>query len=140
MYALSTAYCNPMSRRRAYARYTGEDFLRPLMRMAESFMAPGVNVRETDDAHILSMELPGFEPSEINVSVQDGELTLDAEHAVEGEGEENTARREVHRRYQLSNVVEDGITAAYKNGILSVTLPKQPEPEAPPARRIEIAG
>ena len=68
-------------------------------------------------------------------------LTVDAEHKTE-EGGENEARyafseRSFHRSFSLEGVEEKGITAEYKNGVLSVTLPKV-HPAEPETRKIEI--
>lgn len=122
MYALSTVYRNPMV----------EDFFRPLMRMANDRLSPRESVQDTETAYILSVELPGYEQDEINVSVKDSVLSIDAQHESESEG----ARRHFHRSFTLDAIDEDAIAAAYRNGILSVTLPKQADTEA---RRIEIA-
>ena len=75
---------------------------------------------EEDDQFVLSVELPGFDPAEIDVSWDDGVLNIAAEHA----DEERGSRKTYHRRFRFPKTVdEDEISAAYNNGILEVQLP-----------------
>ena len=116
-----------------------DDFFRPFAEMAAPALRTGV--RETENAYILDAELPGFEQKDIELNVKGGMLTVDAEHKTE-EGGENEARyafseRSFHRSFSLEGVEEKGMTAEYKNGVLSVTLPKV-HPAEPETRKIEI--
>lgn len=75
---------------------------------------------EEDGNYVLSVELPGFDPAEIDVTWNDGVLNVAAEQ------DESAPRgpRTTHRRFRFPSAVDDdGITASYSNGILSVTLP-----------------
>ena len=75
---------------------------------------------EEDDEFVLTVELPGFGPAEITASWDSGVLNIAAEH----ENEERGTRRTYHRRFRFPRTVdEDGIEAAYQNGILTVRLP-----------------
>ncbi|MFC7325326.1 Hsp20/alpha crystallin family protein [Halorubrum rutilum] len=75
---------------------------------------------EEDDEFVLTVELPGFDPAEITASWDSGVLNIAAEH----EDEERGTRRTYHRRFRFPKTVdEDGIEAAYQNGILTVRLP-----------------
>ncbi len=75
---------------------------------------------EEDDEFVLSVEMPGFDPEEIDVSWDDGVLNVAAEHEDDKRGE----RRTYHRRFRFpKGVDDDGITAQYTNGILEVRLP-----------------
>lgn len=75
---------------------------------------------EEDDEFVLSVEMPGFDPEEINVSWDDGVLNIAAEQEDEDRGE----RRKYHRRFRFpKRVDEDSIEAQYHNGILEVRLP-----------------
>jgi HSP20 family protein len=75
---------------------------------------------EEDDAFVLSVEMPGFDPAEIDVNWYDGRLNVAAEHVDEGRGRKRT----YHRTFRLpKDVDEDAIEAAYENGVLEVTLP-----------------
>ncbi|WP_411964680.1 Hsp20/alpha crystallin family protein [Haloferax sp. YSMS24] len=75
---------------------------------------------EEDDEFVLSVEMPGFDPAEIDVSWDDGVLNIAAEH----EDPERGQRKTYHRRFRFpKNVDEADITATYNNGILEVRLP-----------------
>ncbi len=75
---------------------------------------------EEDDEFVLSVEMPGFDPEEINVTWDDGVLNIAGEH----EDESRNRRRTYHRRFRFPKRVDDeGIAAEYNNGILEVWLP-----------------
>ncbi|MFB6109893.1 MAG: Hsp20/alpha crystallin family protein [Halodesulfurarchaeum sp.] len=75
---------------------------------------------EEDDEFVLSVELPGYDPSEIEVTWNEGVLNIAAEHEEESRGR----RRTYHRRFRFPKAVEDEvISAQYNNGILEVRLP-----------------
>jgi HSP20 family protein len=79
---------------------------------------------EEDDEFVLSVEMPGFDPGEIDVSWDDGVLNIAAEHKDETRGQ----RKTYHRRFRFpKNVEDDDITAQYDNGILEVRLPVMAE-------------
>ena len=101
------------------------------------------DIKETDSAFQIETELPGYEKSEISVSMKEGVLTIKAEHQGEKGSDEGYLRRErtwetVERSFEVSGVDTSAISAAYVNGILTVTLPKAQPAEAPGARRILI--
>lgn len=75
---------------------------------------------EEDGEFVLSVELPGFSPEEIELSWDDGVLNIAAEHEDEPSGK----RKTYHRRFRFPKTVDDDdIEAQYKNGILEVRLP-----------------
>lgn len=92
-----------------------------------------VDVRDEDDAIVVVADLPGYDTDEIEVTLEDEHtLHLYAERERETEEEEGVyVRRErshesIERSITLPDAVEDGETsAAYDNGVLTVTLPKQ---------------
>ena len=90
------------------------------------------DIKETDNAFQIETELPGYEKSEISVSMKEGVLTIKAEHQGEKSSDEGYLRRErtwetVERSFEVSGVDTSAISAAYVNGVLTVTLPKLPE-------------
>ena len=96
-------------------------------------LAPRVDVTETETEYRVSAELPGLEEKDIQVSLEDGVLTIRGERAEEKqEGEKNarhveTWRGKSQRSLRLPSEVDpDGVKAAYRAGILTVTLPKAP--------------
>ena len=79
---------------------------------------------ERDDEFVLSIELPGFDPTEIGVSWDDGVLNVAAEQDDPDRGRHRT----YYRRFRFPKAVDDdAITAEYTNGILEVSLPVSPE-------------
>ncbi|WP_336136515.1 Hsp20/alpha crystallin family protein [Natronomonas amylolytica] len=97
-----------------------------------------VDVKETDDAYTVTADLPGFDRDDIDVELAGDRLTLSATHTTETEREEGESddgghylRRErrqqsVSRSVRLPEPVDEGATeAAYRNGVLTVTLPKE---------------
>jgi len=89
---------------------------------------------EEDDEFVLSVEMPGFDPEEIDVSWDDGVLNI----AGEQEDERRDERRTYHRRFRFPKTVNDEeIEAQYTNGILEVRLPVQTGTEVT-GKEIEI--
>ncbi|MGH0032712.1 MAG: Hsp20/alpha crystallin family protein [Myxococcota bacterium] len=128
-----------------------DDFWRgfgaPLARRAEGsdFAVPRMDVAETDEAFELHAEMPGLEEKDIEVSVEDGVLTVRGRREEKTDEEKDgfrhveTYRGSFHRAVKLpAEVDEDGISAGYKNGILTVKLPKIPEPE-PQVRQVPVS-
>lgn len=105
---------------------------------------PAVNVRETDHAVIIEAELPGLDPSGLDISITGDELVLkgsrpqaDGEPTKEGDGERKPSatwhRRErgtggFERRLSLPVPVDAArVEARLVHGVLTVTCPKAPE-------------
>jgi HSP20 family protein len=74
-----------------------------------------MTVDEVDDNYKFSIELPGFNKKEINISVKNGSLGVTAER-----GEKKRSRTVT----LPSDANEDKISASLKNGVLSITIPK----------------
>lgn len=96
--------------------------------------APAVDIEETEEAVVLTADLPGVEEKDIDITVHQGVLVLAGKREDNREVEtENSLYRErrygsFFRRFRLGNKVDpDAIVAAYKNGVLTVTLPKKEE-------------
>lgn len=136
MYTLSRITRPSTMRRQPGYWQATEDFFRPFMEMVNSPMR--TNVKEREDSYVFEAELPGFAPDEIDLSIQDGVMTIAAEHKEGDEGEASVSSRSVRRSFTVEGVDEDNIAAQYKNGILKVTLPKEKVPEVPEARKISI--
>ena len=103
------------------------------------------DIRDEGDKFVLEAELPGFKKEDIKLDLKDGILTVSAQHSESSEEKDKKGsyiRRERRygsfaRKFDVSGIQEDGITAAYNNGVLSLTLPKA-QPVVPAARQIEI--
>ena len=93
-----------------------------------------VDVLEDKDKVVLKAELPGVDPKDVEINVQDNVISISGEKKMEHEDKrDNYVRVEryygkFHRAFTLPPYVDpDGISAEYKNGVLTVTLPKRPE-------------
>ncbi len=100
-----------------------------------SFM-PRLDVSENDKEVLVSVEIPGMDENDIQVTFNDGVLAIYGEKRAEKEEKDRRYHR-VERSYGSfrreveipSPVEEDKITATFKKGVLSVTLPKSNRPE-----------
>jgi HSP20 family protein len=97
----------------------------------------GLDVQERDDAIVVRAEAPGFEPEDFDLQVRDHQLMLCAckkeEKGEEGNGWE---QHELYRSVTLpADIDADKVDAQYRNGVLTVTLPKT---EQSKGRRIEV--
>jgi len=100
---------------------------------AVSEWAPKVDVTETKDAIVVKVELPGMEQKDIGVDLEGELLTIkgEKEHEKEEKGEKfhrmERSWGAFSRTFRLPAPVESGkVNAAFKNGLLTVTLPKAP--------------
>ena len=125
-----------------------DNFFRSFFDMTDAVGSLGfrVDVKEQDDRYIIEAELPGVAEDQINLTVDDGTLKISADTSTAQEENNETycyrERRMGHmeRTFSLEGIKEEEINAAYKNGILTIQLPKaQPEPQKV-ERRIAIEG
>lgn len=130
---------------------TGGDFgrlYREMNRLFGDYTAgasyPPVNVWSDDNEAIVSAELPGVDPKDVNIAVENDLLAIEGERKLETPGEADVqVRRErpagrFIRRLQLPFEIEsEKVEARYENGVLNIRLPRR---EATKPRRIEIAA
>ena len=98
---------------------------------------PRTDVRETDDAVLVTAEMPGLEEKDFELNLCEGVLTLKGEKRHEREEKEKGALHRIERSYGSfqrniplpCEVVAEKATAEYHNGVLNVTLPKAPSAE-----------
>jgi HSP20 family protein len=95
---------------------------------------PALDVTETKDAVVVKAELPGVEQKDIAVSFQDGVLTIKGEKQAEKEEKDKRYHRversygAFFRSFRLPAEVDAGkVTATFKDGVVTITLPKAPE-------------
>lgn len=96
--------------------------------------SPAVDVREDDGRIVLTAELPGVPLEDIHISVENNVLTLSGERKVDEKHEQGgyhwreRAWGSFRRTFTLPSTVDrEGITADYKDGILTVTVPQREE-------------
>jgi HSP20 family protein len=86
-----------------------------------------VDLYEDKDNTYVRAELPGVNRDDINVEITDGNLTLTANRKTAGDGEAETTRTFTRTVTVGEDVQADKVSAAYENGVLTVTLPKREE-------------
>jgi HSP20 family protein len=96
--------------------------------------APALDVHEDKDNFVIRTELPGLRREDIDVSLQDGSLIISGERKVETvkEGVEVHRQERYYGKFQRAltlpaPVAGDKVKAQYKDGVLTVTLPKVEE-------------
>lgn len=128
---------NPMFRfpeiDREMERFVNDLFGRGVVRLSDEW-APVVDVEETKDEVIVRAEVPGMTKEDISVTLQNNVLTLRGEKKQEKEEKGKTFHRMERsygafvRSFTLPTLVEgDKVRAAYKDGVLTITLPKVEE-------------
>jgi len=107
-----------------------------------SLVQPLLDVYETDNTIVASLDLPGVEKKDVEVSVSNGFLTISGERkniSSEGRIWQETSFGTFKRTFELTEaVVEDKIKAQFKNGVLKISLPKAEEVK-PAVRNISVS-
>ena len=105
--------------------------------------APALDVQEDKDNYTISVELPGMKREDISVTLQDGVLVISGERKAEKvtEGVAFHRQERFYGKFQrvltlATPVAADKVKAAYKEGILAVTLPKSEEAKP---RQIDVS-
>jgi len=107
---------------------------------------PAVNIKEDEKNYFLELAVPGLDRKDLKIDINEDVLTVSSE--IKNEAEEN---KDGYKRKEFSyssfcrsfyipeNVNRDKIEANYKDGVLSVGLPKQEEEKNKITRQIEIS-
>ncbi|RMG65236.1 MAG: Hsp20/alpha crystallin family protein [Calditrichaeota bacterium] len=119
---------------RLVERFFGPSMLEAAEELPVSWY-PSVDITETRDKLVVMAELPGMKKEDIHITYKDGFLTIEGERKREVEEKEGVNFHRVERHYgkfrrtfQLPVAVKgDQIEATYKDGILTITLPKVEE-------------
>ena len=97
---------------------------------------PSVDIDQESDKFVVRADLPGVEPKDIQVTAENGVLTVAGERHFERKDEqsgksryERVAGRFVRRFTLPDNVQTDNIRARHSNGVLELTIPKAAAPE-----------
>ncbi len=103
---------------------------------------PSVEVIDTDKDIRVSAELPGLEEKDVEVLMSDGVLTIRGEKRSEVEDKDRAFSERTYGRFERRiplgwDVEEDKVNALFRNGVLTVTMPKSAKAAAK-ARRIAI--
>jgi HSP20 family protein len=121
-----------------------EDFFNLFQNRSSS--VPAVNIREDEKNYILDLAVPGIDKKDLKIDVNEDVLTISTESRNESEESKNEFKRKEFSYsafsrsfYVPENVDRDKIDANYKDGVLSISLPKQVEEKSKVARKIEIS-
>jgi HSP20 family protein len=107
--------------------------------------AVSMDVAEQDEEYVVTADLPGYEKEDIDLSISDRTLRVgvDREESTDESDEDGTYIRRERRRQSVSRTItlpeevdEEEASAAYNNGVLTVTLPKRDRSDG--SRSIDI--
>ena len=97
---------------------------------------PAVDIREEDNRYLLSADIPGVNRDDVEITLEEGVLTVKGERKTETEvtGEGYRRRERSYgtflRQFTLPDTVDAGnISASAEDGVLKITIPKQEKPE-----------
>jgi HSP20 family protein len=96
--------------------------------------APALDISERKDAYLVTVELPGVEADDLQITLEDGLLTIQGERHFAHDSSEQQFHR-VERRYGAfrrsitlpAHVMAEGIEASVDNGVLQIVVPKMEE-------------
>ena len=156
---MSTGRWDPLgdivSLREAMNNLLEESFVRPRGEVPGTTAGLAVDVRETNDSYIVTASVPGVSASDVDISVLGETLRIRGQrresHESSGDGEEETGRWLIReRRFGAferaitlpSAIKASGASADFKDGVLTVTLPKAEEakPRSIPVRNAPAVG
>ncbi len=126
----------PSNRKSMFDLFFGDkfydDFFSPAINTENEIMSwrPAVDVAEKDGKYVIKADLPGVDEKDVGIEVNEGILTIKGERKSEfTEEKDNVYRSErsygsFMRSFNIGDVDEDKINAEYKNGTLTIELPK----------------
>ena len=110
---------------RNYAGQDGESGL------TASDWVPAVDIKEEDNRFVIHADIPGVDPKDIEITMEDGILTLKGERRSETREERDGYRRvervsgQFFRRFTLPDTADaEGVSAKGSNGVLEISIPK----------------
>ena len=104
--------------------------------------APALDISERKDAYLVTVELPGVKADDLQITLEDGLLTIQGERHVANDASEQQFHR-VERRYGAfrrsitlpAHVMAEGIEASAEDGVLQILVPKMEEAKP---KRIQV--
>jgi HSP20 family protein len=111
-------------------------------RAATAAWAPALDISERKDAYLVTVELPGLKPEDLDITMEDGLLTIQGERQFTSESSEQQFHR-VERSYGAfrrsitlpAHVMAEGIQASFEDGVLQILVPKMEEAKP---KRIQV--
>ena len=104
--------------------------------------APALDISERKDAYLVTVELPGLKPEDLDITMEDGLLTIQGERQFAHDSSEQQFHR-VERRYGAfrrsitlpAHLMAEEIEASFEDGVLQILVPKAEEAKA---KRIQV--
>lgn len=120
-----------------------DEFFNDVVQSNRDSFVPGIDISETDNQFQITAELPGMSKEDIDISLDNGRLSISGERKFEKEEEGKKFHRvetrygSFNRSFQLpDNVDEESIQATYENGLLNISIEKA---EDKVKKKIEIS-
>lgn len=141
----------PMLRRRntlpsLVDEFFGDDLFARFFNENENVTVPSVNVKEGKEEYTIDVAAPGLDRKDFKIDLNSNVLEISSEKEVKEESDDDTImRREFRyssfkRSFTLPDTANtDKIKASYKDGILSISIPKKEEAKAKPIKQISIS-
>ncbi|MGJ0429350.1 Hsp20/alpha crystallin family protein [Methylobacter sp.] len=112
--------------------------------IATAEWAPAVDIKEESDRYVLLADLPGVKPEDIDLSMEEGVLTIKGEKKTEAKAQRENYKRvertygSFYRRFSLPDTANaEGISARSRHGVLEIVIPKR---EAIQPKKITVAA
>lgn len=113
-------------------------------RVATAEWAPAVDIKEDEDKFVIQADLPGVKPEDIDISMENGVLTIKGEKSTEAKTEKENYKRvertygSFYRRFSLPDTANaEAISAKSRHGVLEIVIPKR---EAVKPKKINVAA
>lgn len=126
--------------------FLGRDFFSNFFDNQTGMSMPSVNIIEGKEDFRIEVAVPGLDKKDFKIDLNNNVLVISSEKEVKNEQtDEKYMRKEFsyssfQRSFTLPNSVDaEKINAAYKDGVLNVTIPKKEDAKEKPARTIKIA-
>ncbi len=110
--------------------------------LTASDWVPAVDIKEEDNRFLIHADVPGVDPKDIDITMEDGTLTLKGERKSETRDEHDGYRRvervsgQFFRRFTLPDTADaEGVSARGNNGVLEISIPKHAKAQP---RRITV--
>ena len=121
------------------------DFMKP---SDGSYSIPKVDIEDTDKAYVLTTNLPGIRKEDISVTYDNDILTLSAKHEEtqeekDAEHKKNYIRKErtnfgFFRQFNIQSIQKENIQANFKDGVLTIVMPKEDPKKVAESHRIAV--
>mgnify|MGYP003573356072 CR=1 FL=1 len=131
-----------------FAEFLGNEYFLPADPLTgEQGFVPKVNVKDSEDSVLVSAEIPGMAEEDLDITLHGDSLIIKGEKKIEHEESEKDGYHYIERKFgSFQRVIllqeeidEDRVNAKFKNGVLTVTLPKLNN-EGSRARKISVGS